>query len=384
MFKKILAGKEKTESVKVTREMQRDIEETAYTRKMTKSDLLREYIESGLAGEGSHFQIKLLKQEMNSELVIIKQLEELVAEHQTKYETLQNQCIKLEKLVDQSNIVYADDELKIKTVILKRYATGRYRTTSFSETKESLKAISNVHHADTSIVLKIAQLIEDKEITLRQLIETPLQHIVDGEAVQIVEEDKFNTIKNDLWETYGNYIEKLEQQEKEQQEAETIKEAPLNERVRWTIKEVFKRQYRSIEYVRGNLETICTKSNLDYYKIQDIVEKIYLNKLSYEKVLQSEDIISIYYNPKPEPITTEIKSNNTSENDVDFTRENMKSIIRSMNKKEPLKKVKNISILEGNVFRMCRQKKVAFNETWNMIMDVINGKMTMEDVENIC
>lgn len=398
MFRKLRRNdtKDYKEQIRVDERTNQGIIQTSKNMGMTKSEFIREAIADKIKGigDGLHYKLERIKDKIQSEQEIIDEQMEIINKHQERKEKLENEYIKLEKLVNQSNIVYAADEKKIKEVILTPLTNPDQRfwnNTSLEQVREMIiKRAGSVNiDADVHIVTKLTDMILDNELTLRELIEKPVQHIIDTDAIEELDDTNFKELRNSLWKKYGRFIEQKEEQQKALEEEATIKSQPENKRIQWTIKELFKREYRTTKHMKGYLQTICEyTTNVDYEKVLSVVERIYSKELDYEKVINSPNILDVYSNTVYESrkkCTTNQESNQKEcTTKEDFTKQNIKSIVKMMNKKEPLKEVRNINVLEGNVFRMCRQKKVAFNEVWQYVMSVVDGKLSMSDIENIC
>ena len=397
MFRKLRRNdtKDYKEQIRVDERTNQGIIQTSKNMGMTKSEFIREAITDKIKGigDGLHYKLERIKDKIQSEQEIIDEQMEIINKHQERKEKLENEYIKLEKLVNQSNIVYAADEKKIKEVILTPLTNPDQRfwnNTSLEQVREMIiKRAGSVNvDADVHIVTKLTDMILDNELTLRELIEKPVQHIIDTDAIEELDDTNFKDLRNSLWKKYGRFIEQKEEQQKALEEEANIKSQPENKRIQWTIKELFKREYRTTKHMKGYLQTICEyTTNVDYEKVLSVVERIYSKELDYEKVISSDNILDLYSNTvyESKKCTTNQESNQKEcTTKEDFTKQNIKSIVKMMNKKEPLKEVRNINVLEGNVFRMCRQKKVAFNEVWQYVMGVVDGKLSMNDIENIC
>lgn len=157
-------------------------------------------------------------------------------------------------------------------------------------------------------------MLLDGEITLRELINNPIQHLVDNEKLQSPNTQDFITLKENLWNKYGEFIEKQEQKQQKIEEEKTIIHKSENERLKYVIKKAYNTNYRTQNIMEGNVEALCQKYKLDLVKTLNIINQIYQNKLDYLKVIKSDHIYE-YCTITPDKINNlEEKQHNLKKN----------------------------------------------------------------------
>ena len=364
-------------------EMKLDIYEEADKIRMSGSELVRTGVKSFLMNPNNilTFEIKEMDIQIKEKELMYSIINKLLQKLQKDINSLKNKRTRKLNLIDQSNIVYTDEEEKIKTIILDIFTTNKYKFNSQKDLKEKIKFIANNVHADISIVLKLTNCILNDEITLRELIEKPIQHIVDAKEVQHKDTEEFIKLKESLWTEYGEYIEKQEQKQQKIEEEKTIIHKPENERLQYVIKKAYNTNYRTQSIMEANVEFMCDKYNLNSTKTLDIINQIYQNKLDYLKVIKSDHIYESYCRITPDKINNLKKKTTQPEEKQKLTP--IQDMILHLNGKEPLTEIKDVNSLETKIRQKCYYRTdIKFRELWNIITQIIEGKISIDEFIN--
>ena len=282
-------------SFDLTTMMKGQMDTKARNKNISVAQYLRDLIQRDLDsyGEVLDYELQLLKRDIENAYKLYNDAKESIQYYEQKaqnykenIESMKNEYIKKSKLISQSNIVYADEEEKIKTILLDVFATNNYQFDSVMDMKEKIKSRANNIHANSFLVMKLTIMLLDGEITLRELIENPIQHLVDDKKVQSTDTQDFISLKENLWNKYGESIEKQEQKQQEIEEEKNIIHKSENERLKYVIKKAYNTNYRTQSVMEGNIEALCQKYKLDLVKTSNIINQIYQNKLDYLKVMK--------------------------------------------------------------------------------------------------
>lgn len=369
-------------SFDLAKEMKLDIYQEAYRRKISRSEVVRMGVKTILVGSSDILTSEiekldvLIKDKKQQYSIIKKYLQKL----QKDLNSLKNERTRKLNLIDQSNIVYTDEEFKIKTIILDVFATNKYKFNSHKDLKEKIKFIANNTHADISIVLKLINCILNGEITLRELIEKPIQHIVDAKEVQHKDTEEFIKLKESLWIKYGEYIEKQEEKQQKIDEEKNIIHKSENERLQYVIKKAYNTNYRTQNVMEGNIEVLCQKYKLNSTKTLNIINQIYQNKLDYLKVIKSDHIYESYCRITPDKKDLREKTTQPKEEQKLTPIQDM---ILHLNRKQPLTEIKDVNLLKSQIRQKCYYRSdIKFRELWNILIQIIQGKISVEEFIN--
>ncbi|WP_304123578.1 hypothetical protein [Methanosphaera cuniculi] len=369
--------------------MKEQMDEKARYKNISLAQYLRDVVQRDLDsyGEVLGYELQLLKRDIKNAYKLYNDAKESIQYHEQKaqsykenIESLKNEYIKKSKLISQSNIVYADEEEKIKTILLDVFATNHYRFDSVVDMKEKIKSRSNNVHANSFLVMKLTIMLLDGEITLRELIENPIQHLVDDKKVQSIDTQDFISLKENLWNKYGEYIKKQEQKQQEIEEEKTIIHKPENERLQYVIKQAYHTNYRTQSVMEANIEALCQKYKLNLVKTSNIINQIYQNKLDYLKVIKSDHIYE-YCTITPDKINNLEEKTIQPEDEQKLTP--IQDMIIHLNRKEPLTEIQDVNSFESQIRRKCNYRSdIKFRELWNILTQIIQGKLTIDDVVN--
>lgn len=171
-----------------------EIEEKSRTLRMSQSELIRRSVQDFISSFGNciNFEIQLLSHDIRREYELIERHEKEIEFHKLKIKLYQKELVEKQKLINSNNPDYVDDELKIKTILLERFATNNYpKNTPYNEIIEQLKVISNNRNADIHVILKINEMLFENKITLRNIIERPLQNIIEEKEIASRDSESF-------------------------------------------------------------------------------------------------------------------------------------------------------------------------------------------------
>lgn len=376
-------------SFDLTTMMKGQMDTKARNKNISVAQYLRELIQRDLDsyGEVLDYELQLLQRDIENAYKLYNDAKESIQYYEQKaqsykenIESMKNDYIKKSKLISQSNIVYADEEEKIKTIILDVFATNNYRFDSVIDMKEKIKSRSNNIHANSFLVMKLTLMLLDGEITLRELINNPIQHLVDNEKLQSPNTQDFITLKENLWNKYGEFIEKQEQKQQKIEEEKTIIHESENERLKYVIKKAYNTNYRTQNVMEGNVEALCQKYKLDLVKTLNIINQIYQNKLDYLKVIKSDNIYE-YCTITPDKINNLEEKTTQPEEKQKLTP--IQDMILYLNEKKPLTEIKDVNSLETQIRQKCYYRTdLKFRELWNTITQIIERKISVEEVIN--
>ena len=376
-------------SFDLTTMMKGQMDTKARNKNISVAQYLRDLIQRDLDsyGEVLDYELQLLKRDIENAYKLYNDAKESIQYYEQKaqnykenIESMKNEYIKKSKLISQSNIVYADEEEKIKTILLDVFATNNYQFDSVMDMKEKIKSRANNIHANSFLVMKLTIMLLDGEITLRELIENPIQHLVDDKKVQSTDTQDFISLKENLWNKYGESIEKQEQKQQEIEEEKNIIHKSENERLKYVIKKAYNTNYRTQSVMEGNIEALCQKYKLDLVKTSNIINQIYQNKLDYLKVMKSDHIYE--YCTIHTPDKKDLEEKTTQPKDEQKVTP-IQDMIIHLNRKEPLTEIKDLNSFESQIRRKCNYRSdIKFRELWDILMQIIQGKITVEDVVN--
>ena len=132
-------------SFDLTTMMKGQMDTKARNKNISVAQYLRELIQRDLDsyGEVLDYELQLLQRDIENAYKLYNDAKESIQYYEQKaqsykenIESMKNDYIKKSKLISQSNIVYADEEEKIKTIILDVFATNNYRFDSVIDMKE--------------------------------------------------------------------------------------------------------------------------------------------------------------------------------------------------------------------------------------------------------
>ena len=377
-------------SFDLTTMMKGQMDTKARNKNISVAQYLRDLIQRDLDsyGEVLDYELQLLKRDIENAYKLYNDAKESIQYYEQKaqnykenIESMKNEYIKKSKLISQSNIVYADEEEKIKTILLDVFATNNYQFDSVMDMKEKIKSRANNIHANSFLVMKLTIMLLDGEITLRELIENPIQHLVDDKKVQSTDTQDFISLKENLWNKYGESIEKQEQKQQEIEEEKNIIHKSENERLKYVIKKAYNTNYRTQSIMEANVEFMCDKYNLNSTKTLDIINQIYQNKLDYLKVIKSDHIYESYCRITPDKINNLKKKTTQPEEKQKLTP--IQDMILHLNGKEPLTEIKDVNSLETKIRQKCYYRTdIKFRELWNIITQIIEGKISVDEFIN--
>lgn len=203
----------------------------AKRRGITTSEFIRTAVDNELqaSGEGRTFELLLLEKDIQYEEEQCEKLENELREHRRKLEEFKNEHTRKSKLISQANIVQSSEEYEIKNLILDRFGFHENYRVSFDENIRITKELANRNHLNIDYVTRILEMYQSNEIMLIDLIEKPLQNILDNDEVQSVDSESFQNMKNKLFDVYGvrakQEKQQLQEKEKQKQKVEEQKQA---------------------------------------------------------------------------------------------------------------------------------------------------------------
>lgn len=290
IFKKV--KKEAKLSFDTTRTQKNKADTEAKRRGVTTSEFIRTAVDNELqaSGEGRTFELLLLEKDIQYEEEQCEKLENELREHRRKLEEFKNEHTRKSKLISQANIVQSSEEYEIKNLILNRFGFHEKFRVSFDENIRITKELANRNHLNIDYVTRILEMYQANEIMLIDLIEKPLQNILDNDEVQSVDSESFQNMKNKLFDVYGvrakQEKQQLQEKEKQKQKVEEQKQAvvvtPENKQkeIRRIITKLNEketlRNVRSITYIKQRCRNMCqgnliVKFEEVWRKVMDIV-----------------------------------------------------------------------------------------------------------------
>ena len=290
IFKKV--KKEAKLSFDTTRTQKNEADTEAKRRGVTTSEFIRTAVDNELqaSGEGRNFELLLLEKDIHYEEEQCEKLENELREHRRKLEEFKNEHTRKSKLLSQANIVQNDEEYEIKDLILNRFAFPEKFRVSFDENIRITKELANMKHLNIDYVTRILEMYASNEIILLDLIEKPLQNLLDDNEVQQVDSESFQNMKNKLLDIYGvrakqekqRLQEKEKQKQKLQEQKQTVVVTPENKQkeIRRIITKLDEKEslqnVRSITHVKQKCRNMCQGNLLVKFeevwrKVMDIV-----------------------------------------------------------------------------------------------------------------